>query len=221
MNIGPRTLSALMDRGIVHDYADEYGEPGYSSDGPVVLGSWWCEDRNCGHPVDEHGRRKLHAVDVHFPRLMAALERDASMEWYDEWMVDNESAPTRAYRTSPDSYGWQPAVVLDDDCEWLTPDSGPAAWIAWAKNTPSRALMREYPTADDLDAAGFTEHACGYEAGWHPGQDADPAAIDRAAREQFGPEIDTLFRITSVGQFDLSFCLYVRDESADEIDENA
>jgi hypothetical protein len=218
MELSDATIGELLERWWegypqhVYDYADEYGEPGYGSHRTtrVVLGDYWCRCDKFG--TDQYGS-KLHGISDHHPRVWRAME-DAGVEfeWYDEWMVDHETYPSKAYRTQPDSYMWQPSVILTDDCEWLTPDSDITEWVEWAVNTPSRALYRRH--LDQLVDAGFTrwpDEDAWYENGWHPGQTDDPKQITEQIRADY-PDHDIVFVITDTGQFDIRFAAYIREE---------
>lgn len=217
MDIGPKTLEKLTEKGYVHDTVGEYGERGYNlsagSKG-VILGSMWCEDHKCyrGGFDFVNGRRELHAMDAHWPRLEAKLSEQFDFEWYDEWTVVYEE--DKCYRTTADSYSWQPTAVWNEDTEdYLTPDSDPSEWIEWATDSTDRCLVREYPTDEQLTDNGWTEYECGYENGWHPGQTADPKEITRIVKAEMGDDVELVFRLSRVQQFDVSFCLWTRQGS--------
>jgi len=205
------------------DWATEYGEPGYwdSTTTMVVLGNYWCR---CGkHPRAGQPSRgyfksgdtikpdELHGYSDHHPRVWAALEAaGVQFEWYDEWMVDHETS--KAYRTQPDSYSWQPSVILDDTGEWLTPDSDITDWLAWAINEPGRCLFRSQ--WDALIEAGFApwpDDDTRFENGWHPGQTDDPRDITEQIRA-VDPDCEIVFCTTSTGQFDVEFKALIRQK---------
>ena len=211
MELSYDTVSSILERwtdeGIVHDRAADYGEPGYSHGGGetpiVVLGNYWCR---CGAP-DE-----LHDHATHHPRLWDQLEgQGVSFEWHDEWVVDHDA--DKAYRTSPDSYMWQPSTVCDDNGELLTPDDDIEAWVDWANGEPSRCLPSVVWDAGDLMGAGFAQHNGKYEAGWHPGQDDDPRKVLATIRREHGDDVDVVFLLDSTGQFDATFSAWVREEA--------
>lgn len=196
----------------VHDWADGYGEPGYSSEGPVVLGDWWCRRQDCGYPDRyDNGKREVHGLEWHYPRVFAALE-DAGCElvWDDEWVIPDGT--NAAYRTTADSYQWQPTAVFNSDtCEYMVPEDGHDVWLEWAENDPSRCLMERSVSDADMTAAGYVEHECGLENGWHPGQDADPVKIADAIRREAGDDdVDIIFQLSETSQFYIGFCVWVR-----------
>ena len=74
-----KVLSGLESRGIDFSSATEYGEPGYSTEKPVILFANW---------------NALNRFE------MRAVESVAEIEWSDEWITDDDGV--KCYRTSPD-----------------------------------------------------------------------------------------------------------------------
>ena len=212
-------LRALLEhqdyrRGYVSDYASEYGEPGYSSEGPILLGNYWCHCANGPDAAEENTRAAergsephyLHGMECHHPRVFALLEEEGcALEWEDEWVIVND----RAYRTSPDSYSWAPTAVYDSDSgEFLVPEDGISAWLEWAINNPTRAFMPRMFSNEEMNAEGFEERDCSLESGWH-GVEDDPRAILESLQEE--RDCDVVFMISSNEQFRTKFCVYTRD----------
>lgn len=203
-------ISALSEDGsgeTLYDYASEYGEPGYSTRGPVLLGNWWCHRHDCSYTERyEDGRRKTHGLEYHYPRLFAFLESEGcEFEWSDEWTIIDD----KAYRTQADSYSWQPTAVWNDDiCEYMVNGEDIDEWLEWAVNAASRCLMNDSFTDAELESAGFVERQCDYEDGWY-GVNDDPAEIMRAIRDR--ESVDVLFKLASTEQFRVTFCVYVRE----------
>jgi hypothetical protein len=173
------------------DYASEYGEPGY--DNPrrgIVFANW--------NP---------------FPRgLDDVLERAGySVEWSDEWIV---SETGKAYRSSPDSYGWKPYYVLTDDGDVIGGDeieSGDQLeWYVneYLLNNPRRANVFKI----DLAALGFKRFNGEFETGFHPGQNDDPKQVCAHIRRDL-PDHDIVFSLDSVGQFDQKWTAWTRPSS--------
>lgn len=221
-------LSALCEHTsyeVAADVATEYGEPGYQNSytAEVVLGNYWCR---CGRVTEQYRegrwtapyddgsygpfqtRAALHEYAHHYPRVFAALEsRGVELVWSDEWMVDYDTG--KAWRTTADSYSWEPSVIYDENGEYLTPDNDPSDWIAWCEDDPtSRCLMRWFPESALL-AAGYVEHECGYESGWHPGQNANPVEIHAALIAE-DPDAAVIFKLSETSQFYIGFCVFVR-----------
>lgn len=206
-----RVLAESDGGSTLSDYASEYGEPGYhTSGGPVLLGDWWCHRRDCGYPETyDDGKTKCHELAWHYPRVFAALEAaGCQFEWSDEWVIPTDT--DAAYRTTADSYSWQPTAVFNSDTyEYMVPDDGPDEWLEWAENDPSRCLMRNSVTDSDLTAAGYVERDCSLESGWY-GVEDDPRAIFEAIRER-EPDADVIFQLSSTEQFRVTFCVWVRN----------
>jgi hypothetical protein len=193
------------------DTADEYGEPGYGSTWPnetdlVVLGSYWCRcDRNSD-------LRDLHSIEDHYPRIWAQLTaRGVEFEWHDEWVVDHETG--KAYRTQPDSYSWTPSILITEHGDLMTPDDDIEVLVEHCDET-GVPLSRNFATADDLTAAGFTPYSTDNETGWHPGQTGDPVKVAQTARRLF-PDCQVIHYVTDQGQFDTRWTTYIRTEPVD------
>lgn len=196
-------LERLMDDGVISDYADEFGERGYSATGPVLLGNYWCRRAEC-----RDAGRELHDVAEHYPAEWALLESlGAVTEWEDEWYVSHESSPSRAWRTTGDSYSWQSSLLWCDGYV-LTPDDDIAEWIAEVVDNPRRCLPGNVWGTADLIAEGFAERECGFESGWY-GVEDDPSAITAAIRET-DPDCEIVFQLSSAEQFRVTFCVFVR-----------
>lgn len=221
MDIGHNTINALLERMQDHgaDYVTSYGEPGYWSSGTtgVLLGYYWCRCENGPESDDE--RSKLHSLDYHYPRLFAALEEQGiACEWSDEWYADHENG--KAYRTTADSYGWQSSIMWTDHGEILTPDDDLDAWCEVVANDAGRCLPRVVWSRTDLAAAGWTEYAGQLESGWHPGMDADPAAVMEEIREEIGDDVDVVFLLDDTSQFYVTFSAWTRDSNYDPDTDN-
>jgi hypothetical protein len=191
MNISAEAIHALIEkrcRGDV-DWCSSYGEPGYSdSERGIIFANWNKVSQSVQDWLEHH---------------------DYSIEWSDEWIIDHETS--KAYRTSPTSYGWRPSYVLTEDCEIIGRDeveSGDQidAYIDYLLNDAHRADTFDI----DWTKHGFRKlNREAYESGFHPGQTDDPRKILRAAQEQF-PNDDFLFSIDETGQFDMRFSLWAR-----------
>jgi len=185
------------------DMASSYGEPGYSGASLVVLGYYWCR---CDGD--------LHDIFSHYPHL-AERFRDLGIEfqWSDEWQEIDD----KAYRTTGDSYSWQPSAILTDDCEWVTIDDDYSEILAWAADNPSRCVPANFMTATDLQAAGFTQYEYDgqppYESGWHPGQTDDPSAILDAIRDAHGDSVEVVFYLDENSQFYSRWTAWLREVS--------
>lgn len=222
MKVDTEILRMLMDAYIVHDYCDEYGEPGYSADGPIILGDLWCRSKTCSYvknnpdEVYADGTPKLHSVEYHYPRLFAQMEEQGIVfEWHDEWVVSHESSPSKCYRTTGDSYQWQSSILWTDG-DFLTPDDDIEYWIEEVVNDPRRCLPRHVWSNEQIEELGFVEHECGFQNGWFEGMNDDPVKISEELRSREGKDIDILFKLSYVSQFDLGFCVFIRKPQQEE-----
>ena len=195
---GPLTMRALQAycevNGRQLDYCSHYGEPGYSDPAKGLLFADWND----------------------IPKsLQTRLESQGyELEWSDEWYVDSNN--DKAYRTSPDSYGWESSLMFSEACgDYLTPDDDVSDWIAQCENN-NRVALPSWIAESDIIAAGWEKQADVYENGFHPGQTDDPVKIAKfhtdAGREY-------LFQIGGVGQFDVRFCVWVK--SPEEVDSDS
>ncbi len=78
------------------EIVSEYGEQGYTLEEgkqAILLSNWNKFDK--------------------YPNIMKFFEENFEMEWNDEWVVDYTNG--RCFRSSPDSYGWQPQFVFFND----------------------------------------------------------------------------------------------------------
>lgn len=190
MNISGEAIRGLIEArcGDV-DWCESYGEPGYSDpERGIIFANWNKVSRPVQDWLESHGY---------------------SLEWSDEWIVSHET--NKAYRTSPDSYGWLPSYVLTEDCDILGVDE--------IRNGDCIDSYIEHLLNSDRAADTFgidwTKHGFrklnpdAYESGFHPGQTDDPRKILAAAQAEY-PLDDFLFSIDSKGQFDVNFSLWAR-----------
>ena len=182
------TVTSYLERiGLDFEYASEYGEPGYSTAKPAILFANWNR----------------------VPRgRMAVIERSFECEWSDEWHIAYDST-SKAYRTSPDCYGWTSSLVYTDG-DYLTPDdiaADPEALVSILVNDPSRCMTPT--TSVDLASLGFSLVVEDQETGFHPGQTDDPRAVLKRL-ETTMPEHDFIFDVTDVGQFDSRWQVWAR-----------
>lgn len=124
-------------------------------------------------------------------------------EWSDEWTACSDCG--KLLRTQPDSYGWRPQYadgegeILCREC--ADPHNEIRACIGNAhKSLPDWIVPEEY---------GY--HAInrdGFETGMHPGQNDRPESV--AERLEAAGVKRYLFSVSGVGQFDVSWNVYVR-----------
>lgn len=171
------------------EYASEYGEPGYDNPKRGILFANW----------------------NYFPRgVDELLERAGyAIEWSDEWAIVYETG--KAYRTSPDSYGWKRSLVYGEDGHEFCRDDVEDYIDHYIEH------LLDDPTHCDLFDVNWAKHGFVnmngvFEAGWHPHQTDDPRKILREHQTKF-PDKEFLFQVPSVGQFDISFTIWGRDRT--------
>ena len=202
-------LSELCDQGGYGavdciSQAEGYAEPGYDLDNsemPILFADWNSETRW------NKETNKSETISDIMPLLAKFAEAiGCSIEWEDEWAI---CECNKAFRTSPDSYGWTMYGTMDG--EYICGDcvqEDPEAYFEEISGNPRRAI-----TIAGVDA---TEHGYvkinsdSFEHGLYGGQDSSPDAIAETLRSA---EIeDFLFSIDSSGQFDLKFSVFVRED---------
>ena len=178
------------------DYANEYGEPGYTPAQRGVLLSNW-------NRISKNLQKRLEAQGY-------------ELEWSDEWTIDYEARDaedkptTKAYRTSADSHGWESRVRLCES-DYLFPDNDPQEWIDDALNDDNRPLPSWFEDSE-LEQRGFAVMAGNdKEVGFHPGQNETPDKAGIPALRDQG--YDTLLQITDRGQFDTRYRVWTRREA--------
>lgn len=184
-----------MEDNTLTDYADGYGEPGYGfiqQPEAVLIGD-------------------LHELERRWPKIVEQLTYQGfEFEFYDEWIVEHNHS--RAYRTSPSSYLWQPSFVIVDG-ELLTIDDDLTEWIEWATERVDEpvAIPGHIVSGKALEDEGFTLWGEG-ENGFHEGMNDNPTDQYDQVREQYGNgvgELEILFRMDDVGQFHMRYqCWY-------------
>lgn len=225
MQLSDSTISAICER-FDWQWCSRYGEPGYGSHigagtTRVVLGYYWTRPGQPGwHPKLHDGtdRHQLWGLAKRWPRLFGQLEEQGvELEWADEWLIDYEH--DKAYRTTGDSYSWEPCTVYDEYGDLLTPDSDLDDWLAWAFGRPLERPLNDARLGGNLTqwlaVAGFarfpSDGSDRFEAGWYPGQTDTPASALAALKMHVGhDQFEFVVAVDYVQQFDAGFSLYWR-----------
>lgn len=146
MDRDPLTLRALRAFCEVNnrqlDFANEYGEPGYTNPQRCILFTDW-------NDIPKSLRTRLE-------------KQGYELEWEDEWYIDHNNG-SKAWRTQSDSMCWEPRTRLIDG-DILTPDSDADEWIQTALNDDSNALPSWFDT-DELERIGYGKSATGHDPG--------------------------------------------------------
>lgn len=192
-----KVLSGLESRNFDFTSASEYGEPGYSTERPIILFANW------------NGLSKSE---------LRAVESVAEIEWSDEWITDDDGA--KCYRTSPDSYGWQSSILWGDgyflpiaelsEGESLVSELEDLGYLCEVGDTPQKVLPSNVP--DSLMESAFELVSDGNETGFHPGQNAKPEKI--LASLPSGCRY--VFRVSGKGQFDMTWQVWAEKSTFED-----
>lgn len=199
-------LRSVLDE--VELYSSGYAEPGY--EGNLIATGNWNEI--------SHWNEKLHKYitdsDV-MPKLASKLEKlGFQIEWGDEWGCCESCL--KLIRTSRNSYSWTMSGCIDDNgvtCgECLKENS--EEYLKSLEGESHRAVT--LATLDPADH-GYVLVKSEFEHGFYDGQNDSPVVIAKSLRD-VGIE-RFLFRVDSVGQFDLSFSVYVHEDEKELLKE--
>lgn len=203
MNVEIETIQKILEKHhrCIEDECQEYGEPGYNENpAKAILFANW-NDIPCSTLdwLEHHGY---------------------ALEWSDEWTV-NWDGDRKAYRTSPDSYGWRSSLVYLDNGKMLakneiTPNSTALDdYIAY--------LLDSHKHIDQFDV-DWTQHGFthmseegAFESGWHPGQTDNPKEILAKAKAE-KPTWEFIFSLDKKSQFYITFSLWGRANADSVID---
>lgn len=169
-------------------YSHEYAEPGYTQPKRGILfGNW----------------------NYFAGGLDTILERAGyQMEWEDEWSTCSDCG--KAFRTSPDSYSWQPSYFLINDCELLCRDCvNMEEYLETLEDNPRKALN------DHVDPAefGYRKLAGDFESGLHTHMTDNPKTI--YAELHAAGHKRLLFNIDASSQFYTTFSIWEKIQEVD------
>jgi len=203
------------------DYIQEivtegYAEPGYTDPQVGIVTGNWNDEEPCilSEFVDPDHEDTEPGEIITPGRALELL--GCELEWSDEW--DSCHDCMKLVRSQPNSYGWKRAAWVSDDCEVFCHEcvkADPSDYIESLVGVDNNGITIE---DIDLEKYGFVKLQDNLENGWYGGQKADPKVVGKALRKQ---GIDRyVFVIDSVGQFDLSFSVWVDKEqlAATELD---
>lgn len=185
----------LTKRGKYLEYCDDYGEKGYSKDDDkdenVILFSDW-------NDLPKH--------------VMNAIERQYTIEWDDEWIIDYENYPCKAYRTTGDCWSWKPYYHMNESGECYFGDvvendfDEQSSYIEdILLDNPNVCCLFDF----DLSAHGFANMNGEFEHGWY-GRCDNPHEILKAFQEKF-PAHEFIFANLSNEQFRSNFEIWGRE----------
>lgn len=186
-------IETLIKNGDI-DICLEYGEMGYTLDDDkkgILFGDWNDFDK--------------------YPNFMERLESEYEIEWHDEWTIDYNSS--KAYRTSPDSYGWEQQFRITDCGELITPDDDVSEWIAECvvncnTYTSKISALPSFIDEDEIIGEGFKLIGEDFENGWYGKEDRPEEIVEDLIEDKGFNEV--LFQIDFVSQFNLGFKVYAK-----------
>lgn len=148
-----------------------------------------------------------------YPKWQVAIEKlerlgcPISAEWSDEWVDCGECG--KAYRSSPDCYGWTKSWWLAYDCEIICADCTRKhmldEYLNWLTESHERADL--FLSDGELEDAGWQRLDADFENGLYGNQAAEPKKIAAYLRKHGFDRI--IFKVDSVGQFDMDFSVWV------------
>lgn len=176
-----------------------YAEPGYRDpeSGYIAVANWNRKTR-----YDEK-TRTFETIDDTMPRIAKLLEKlGVALEWCDEWHSCCKC--NKLVRCTADSYGWQPAYSMGDGevtcMECVDPKKHLERCVWYGKGNEISDIKPE--------DHGYVLIQDELENGWYGGQKASPDVILKSMNEAGVKGV--LLNLDSVGQFDLSFSVYVQ-----------
>jgi hypothetical protein len=187
------------------EWVNEYGDPGYSQpERGIILADWNDIPKGLADWLEKQG---------------------FELEWSDEWTT-TYAGTSKCWRTSPDSYFWEPNIMLPREaCEYITRDDDPSLWIEACECTyhefggehPGKpSVLPSWFYDNHLEDAGFVrinpEHQ---ESGWFEGQTDDPRSWMKKLFP-IGAE-SIIFKIAETSQFYSKWDVWVKWERVLEI----
>lgn len=173
-----------------------YAEPGYSDpEKGIVFGNW---NPACGFDKTQAEQRRDPVS-----KLARVLEANGfEPEWSDEWETCCECG--KAVRASADCYSWTPYFRIYD-CGLVCLDClDPEEYLESIENDCDKAC----PPKWNPEKYGYVKYNGDFESGFHPGQDDKPADILKRMRDLGMSRV--VFKIASVGQFDVTWQAYFK-----------
>jgi hypothetical protein len=140
-------------------------------------------------------------------RLYDIAERKGFLFYHEDEVVSDEEGNTHV--SEPDGWGFIPTFHVIECTVWgkneVIDDPEPYA-DEIINNSDFACLWSEV----DFSSLGFTKTDEHFENGWHDGQTDEPSKILEALQAR---GYDVIFSIDGVGQFDVSFSTWIREEA--------
>jgi hypothetical protein len=173
--------------------------------------------------VGQLNGEKFHIIsNTDTIKNIETLAKDAGIEFVDideimgAWGFDDEwckcSGCMNVFNFYPSFYGETSNYVLFEndgyyciDCAKEFKDS----YLDGIINDPTRAVQKNVIDEQEIATLGFVKISEGHEQGYHEGQNADPQQLFNEASKQYS---DVIFMVDNVGQFDVSFSVWGRNQ---------
>lgn len=203
---------------------ESYAEPGYTDpeSGLIATGDWNSRTvRRKVYPrvipswltVKDPDATYEH-IDNTMPRIGTILKKlGAELEWEDEWCACEECH--KLFRTSPNSYSWTRSYWDSEGCGYYCEAcviDDPEDYLESLEGNPRKANTLDL----DLEKQGYRKVDIDFENGLHGGQDDNSEKIAESLRK-LGVE-RFIFEIDGVGQFEISFSVWVHETESDKCD---
>ncbi len=175
-------VNVLEDIGVIADRCKEYGEPGYKNPKKeILLGDW-----------------NALSVDVNEKIESAGY----ALEWFDEWVCDDEGA---AFRTQPDGPEWEPSYFIVDSVVYPIRGNEEFYIEEVLLNNTDRAA----PTWLNLEEYGF-EKVTEAESGFYEScnNKTPKELVDKYINEE-----DFVFKIESKNPWCIQYSLWKKQQN--------
>lgn len=179
-----KLTSWFFDKYPESNYAVGCSERGYD-DKPVILANWNNIPDKVYQALENHGY---------------------SCEWEDEWIVCDDCG--KAFRSSPDSYGWEMFGYIGDGFAVCGNCIDWDEYLESMENHPKMAVTCSlfHSFSGEIESR-YEVVKEGFENGFHQGQNDNPSEILKALLKD-DPTGRYLFVINGQGQFDIEFSVY-------------
>jgi hypothetical protein len=141
-----------------------------------------------------------------YPNIMEFLEKNYELEWTDEWVIDYDNQ--RCFRSSPDSYGYQPQFGYFNDEICSVEEINELDEEDFLEFLEQNRYLNNPKTAVNLMRFKERGTCIGEDEYMMFEKEIDPSKMLAEAQKE-NPEKDFYFVVDGVAQFGLDFSLYM------------
>lgn len=185
----------IKDRLMSAEIYSKYCEPGYHTDGLIVISNW-----------NDYDDNTMDRVGLLLGRCGCELE------WEDEWIAC--SCCNGIVRTSPSSYGWKRSYYVFDDgdlyCEDCLKNNAVNDYLEDIEGDCNKAITLDV----DPSEYGYIRVNMDFENGFHYGQNDDPKNIGKVLKSHGITRF--VFLVDDVGQFDIGFSVWIHESELED-----